>query len=162
MQMNSSPPHLPWHLKTMTAFAPHLLVHLHLVPRLLLPAPRRRPSQRPRHKPTATKVNTRRDATLRLLVSLTAKRAGELGFSAAVSVEYEVAQESPVIVPLAASSSVEATLSRLDVGAVPAAEPSAHLQSPPATSFDLEGVRSREAHRLRAVEEDRCGALRGA
>lgn len=74
-----------------------------------------------------------------------------------MSVEYEVVHESPVIVPLA-SSSVEAALSRLDVGDNPAAEASAHLQSPPATSFDLEGVRSREAHRLRAVEEDRCAA----
>lgn len=91
----------------------------------------------------------------RLLLLLTSKCAGELGFSAAVSVEYEVALESPVIVPLA-SSSIDASLSRLDVGADPAAEPSAHLQSPPSTSFDLEGVRSREAHRLRAVEEDRC------
>ena len=50
----------------------------------------------------------------------------------------------------------EAAFSRLDVGASVAPESfSAMLESPPSTAFDLDGVRSREAHRLSAIEEDR-------
>jgi hypothetical protein len=75
-----------------------------------------------------------------------------------VSVEYEVVQESPVLVPLpVVSSSIDAAFSSLDVGSNADSQSfSASLQYPPSETFDLEGVRSREAHRLRAVEEDRC------
>jgi hypothetical protein len=59
-------------------------------------------------------------------------------------------------VPL--SSSADSAFSRLDMPGGAALDAMAHLlQQPPSKVFDLDGVRSREAHRLRSIEEDRCG-----
>jgi hypothetical protein len=73
-----------------------------------------------------------------------------------VNVEYEVVHESPVLVPVASSAPDAAAFSRLEVGGAASDSLASMLGSPASRDFDLDGVRSREAHRLRAVDDDRC------
>ncbi len=61
-----------------------------------------------------------------------------------------------MLVPLSSSAPDAAAFSRLEVGGAAADAAASLLESPPSKEFHLEGVRSREAHRLRAVEDDRC------
>lgn len=167
MPLSSSLHPLPFHLQKVTTSA-HLLRHP--APRLLPLDHHLLPDQHLRLSPMGTMASTPcacAAAFMHLVAfnpplacqpSLTPCFLGDIGYVAAVSVEYEVVQESPVLVPLPVlSSSIDAAFSKLDVGAN--ADPqsfSAILQYPPSETFDLEGVRSREAHRLNAVEEDRC------
>lgn len=76
-----------------------------------------------------------------------------------MNVEYEVVQESPVLVPLSSSAPDSTAFSRLEVSGTGSESVASLLDCPPSKEFDLEGVRSREAHRLKAVEDDRFIAL---